>query len=511
MRGKFLISQSPRFRTLADGLPNCPIFSRTVGSLIDSVQAPADLAIHSLLGAISTVAQANIDVENLYDGKGPTSLFLCGVADSGERKTALSAKVFKPIIEFERNEAKEQEQKFVSHQARVEIHNERLRLLKRKLRKALKEENHERVCQIEDSLIELVNLAPQPPTKTQLIFENSTPESIQLELQRNNRNASLVSNEGATVLAGPISRGLPFLNSQWSGEPFTVNRKTAASFVLDNTRLTLSIMIQPSAIDTFLKNKGEEASGIGFLGRFIYCHPQTTQGTRFIENFQADTSAGLDCFYKRMDELIDDFREHSVNPGLTRHVVEFSPEAKQHARNLYNEIEGELQCNGRFQFAKDHGNKLFENIRRIAALLSYFEFGENEKISLHTLYDAERIAFHFSDAYLTTFQTYPKAIKDSLALQAYCQSKRENGERYITKSSIRRSGPRCLRDNEALAVAIETLCSHGEFKVFKIEATGLVYLDLNPYHYFQPELWNHFCRKYKLSASNQSGPWFTNY
>ena len=56
----------------------------------------------------------------------------------------------------------------------------------------------------------------------------------------------------------------------------------------------------------------------------------------------------------------------------TRKLIKFSEEAKEPAIELYNEIEASQQPGGRLEYAKDHGSKLFENITRVAGLLTYY-------------------------------------------------------------------------------------------------------------------------------------------
>lgn len=497
MRVKGVPNLSNPNRSLKNGLIHSPVTHGVVTSLMSSVQAPGELILQTVLGAISTAAQGKIDVERIYGGSGPVSLFLCVVADSGERKTGVANKVFKPIIDFERQEEKKFEDEWADYEIQLEIFAEQEQSLKRKLKKAIKSNNKEAICEAKSELKQWQAKKPKRPIKPQLTYENITPESLQIEMKDGFGNVALVSNEGATVLEGPITRALAFLNSLWSGERFTVSRKTVRSFTLTNTRLTLSLLVQPSAIEKFLKKKGLEALGIGFLGRFIFCNPQTTQGTRFISQPNQGCESGYANYLKRMEEILTELKGVSDSSNPERTVIRFSHEVKGYACERYNEIEAMLGPRGRFEYAKDHGNKLFENITRIAALLSYFEHGKDEKISLGIFQDAERIAFHFSDAYIQTFQVYPDYLKDAYALLEYCQTKRESGERYISKAKIRRSGPNRLRNIETLTRAIELLQSWGELMVYTEPTTRLVYLDLNPNLVHEPHMWNRFYEKYR--------------
>lgn len=484
-------------RSLKNGLIYSPVTHGVVTSLMSSVQAPGELILQTILGAISTAAQGKVNVERIYGGSGPVSTFTCVVADSGERKTGVSNKVYKPIIDFERREEKKFEEEWTDYEIRQEIFAEQEHLIKLKLKKAIKSNNKEAIFEAKWELKQWQSEKPKRPIKQQLIYENITPESLQIEMKDGFGNVALVSNEGATVLEGPIIRALAFLNSLWSGERFTVSRKTVRSFTLTDTRLTLSLLVQPSAIEKFLKKKGPEALGIGFLGRFIFCNPHTTQGTRFISQSNQGCESGYANYLKRMEEILTELKDMGDSSKPERTVIRFSDEVKGYARELYNEIEAMLGPRGRFEYAKDHGNKLFENITRIAALLSYFEHGKDEKISLGIFQDAERIAFHFSDSYIQAFQVYPDYLKDAYALQEYCQTKRESGERYISKAKIRRSGPSRLRNIETLTRAIELLQSWGELMVYTEPTTRLVYLDLNPNLFHEPHMWSRFYDKYK--------------
>lgn len=495
MLAKGVPNLSKPTRDLSNGLFHTPLVKDVVNSVTATVQAPIELTLQTVLGAISTAAQGLIDVERIYGGSGPTSLFLCVIAESGERKTGVATKVFKPIIDFEIQEAKKYAEKREVYELELEIFDDKKKLIKKKLSQAMKTGKKEAIESAEAELLALQRKKPKEPIKSQFIFEDGTPESVQFEMSKGKGSVAIVSNEGGTVFGGPIARGLPFLASQWSGEPFTVNRKTSESFTLANTRLTCSILIQSSAFETFLQKKGVEALGIGLLGRFLFCNPLTTQGTRFLDQSRVDSKEGYERYVERMEEILAE----NATTNQTRHVIRFSDEAKTYAYDLYNEIELGLQVNGRFQYAKDHGNKLLENIGRIAALLSYFEHGKDEKISLGILQDAERIAFHFSDTYLRCFQTYPNYLKNAFALQEYCQTKRENGERYIAKSAVRRSGPSRLRSQPALSQALDILQSWNEVMVYKFPTTGLVYIDLYPAMAHQPHMWELFCHNFKRS------------
>ncbi|TGC09898.1 hypothetical protein CRG93_04525 [Escherichia sp. E2593] len=64
-------------------------------------QAPMGLVASSALGAVSLVCQHQIDVCRLNNLRGPVSLFLLTLAESGERKTAVDKLLMEPLYQQE--------------------------------------------------------------------------------------------------------------------------------------------------------------------------------------------------------------------------------------------------------------------------------------------------------------------------------------------------------------------------------------------------------------------------
>lgn len=181
----------------------------------------------------------------------------------------------------------------------------------------------------------------------------------------------------------------------------------------------------------------------------------------------------------------------------SRKLIEFTDEAREHAINLYNEIEASQQPGGRLEFARDHGSKLVENITRLAGVLTYLELGAGAKISLGILKDAERIGFHCSDDYLRYFESYPEYITNALKLKDVFQQTLDNGVRYVRASVLRRSSLAFLRSTDVRDQAIQLLREWGLIEVYK-HTKGLMVIDLKPNMMFDPQEWEEFCFKEKL-------------
>lgn len=122
--------------------------------------------------------------------------------------------------------------------------------------------------------------------------------------------ATILSNEGGTVFNGHVVRNITFFNSQWSGEPYRVHRKTGDSFSIENARLTFSVLIQDKALKKFNKKHGEEAIAIGFWARFLFSCPGNNQGFRFIDHtsLKEQNGEGEKQFNIRINELINELK-----------------------------------------------------------------------------------------------------------------------------------------------------------------------------------------------------------
>lgn len=479
------------------GLNYCPVTTQLIKSLIGKTKAPVDLIMISTLTTYSVLLQGIIDVERPSGGKGPVSLFTLAIAESGERKSTIAKLLEKPILDFQ----KEENQKFANRLAEFEVELDLYEEEKKYLHKLIQKKRRlgEETEILKEKLHQLQKDKPLEPKRTQILFEDATPEAIAAELQGGWRSAALVSNEGATILSGRAVHDLAMLNKLWSAEAITVNRKTTKSFMVDDARLTFSVMVQPTALSRFLSKKGEESRGIGFLARFLVCNPASTQGNRHIRSDLEDHERGYSSYIDRVECILGEVKSYISNSKKEKKLVRFSPAAKADWIALYNSIESEVRVNGKYQYAKDHASKLAENIARIAAVLTYIEQGEDTEISQGILFDAKNIALYFSGSFLKCFNVLPEYEKDVYVLRDYLQYVREGGDRYLKKNKIRQSGPSRLRSKFVLDAALLNLNQLREISVLQTDK-GMVVIDLFPALPADAQQWNSFCIKNNLMA-----------
>jgi hypothetical protein len=258
----------------------------------------------------------------------------------------------------------------------------------------------------------------------------------------------------------------------WSGDPIVVDRKTAESYELYESRLTVSFMTQPSAFKSYIETRGENARGSGLWARFLVCFPESTQGERPLTNSTLSW-AHIKLYEERLRELLSDNLVLLDSPHKQRKVIQFSADACDKWLEAFNEIESNIKFGGRFCEAGDHASKLMDNISRVAAILHVFE-GYDGDISLGTLNFAIDFCVWCSDDFCKLFVPPREIDLDVNELRVWFDRCYVNGYREVKKNHILQCGPRRLRNKKRLEAALDALYSQGEISYFEHGSTLLV-------------------------------------
>lgn len=482
---------------------SCKKLSKLAEVIQTKTQAPFQLGLSCALSTFSTLCQQLIDVEMIEGENSPVNLYIFIEAASGEGKSTVLNYIQSPIMEFEASLASKHEEECQEFFAGKEIYKIKEKALRKEIRRCISSGETEALKNLRDQLVSTNKTLKEPQLK-KLIVEDITPEALSHALANGSGGLTLSSSEGNTILNGRVSKDLSFLNKAWGAEQYCVDRKSSTSYMLLDYRLTVLISAQPSVISVFLKNKGELAIDSGLMARFLVFQPVSTQGTRRRNSFKIEDQKAYTDYLKLAESLLQ--KEHSSHLlGKTdRYTVKFSPEARVDWLKLCIEVEEELKAGGAFEYARGHGSKIPEQIARVAAILTYIEYGESKDISREILYDAVTIVRYSSDTYLRLFQAYPDYIKDAQLLDSYFQTLKDAGERYVKKNRVLQSGPSRLRDKSRLNRALGVLQEKYLVNIVHTQ-NGLVVLDLLPHLAPCDMAWNCFVRKYGISIASPPG------
>lgn len=446
-------------------------------------QAPVAMVATSALSVVSLVSQAHVDVQRGSRLEGPTSFFSLVIADSGERKSTVDGKFMDVVRQWELLKRKEMEPEIKQWQAQYDCWDAERKGLLEALKSAKKSKHEATDIQELKSELEQHELKkPEPPRVPRLIYADCTPEALAAGLAHGWPSGGIVSSEAGTVFGShgmgqeSIIRNLALLNQLWDETPIAVDRKGTTSFILEGVRLSVCLAIQEPALRTFLDKNGVLARGIGFLARFIFCRPVSTQGTRFYRE-TPDTWPCLSRFEQRVLEILDvepDMDEWRLQPPM----MKMEPCAKDLWIAFHNEVEKQLCPSGDYSGIRDVASKVADNAARLAALFQFFAKGATSigpkameaAVALMRWYLHEALRF-FGELSL------PAQVADAVRLDEWIKDYlKENQVGFVNKRHTQQHGP--LRSKDRLDTALVMLKEHD--RIIERKEGRTINLEMNP-------------------------------
>lgn len=452
------------------------LFSRAGIELARECQVSVDLAIITLLGAISLAAQGRHDIKMPYGSRKPLAAFIMVVAGSGEGKTPLLDKALGIIRKLQREQRKAWRNRLYTYQGEIEEWNTEHKVLTQAI---YRKQTKGGTAQAErQELREIHHRRPEPPREFRLLYEDTTPEALFMGLENATPSAALVTDEAEIFFKGPMNRARGHLNSLWSGGDTIITRATKDDIILDDPRLMLLLMVQPGVVARYMETQGQQARESGLLARFIVCNPLSVRGNRTHSPDAHPTSDDWEQAEARLEALVRENLILAHAPEEPREEVTFTAEGSHYWSQVANEIEMQMAPGGYFQDCPDHGSKLAENIARVAGLLHLFESYEGG-IEPETVRMATDICLYYSGHFQQVFMPPPKEEQHAACLDAWFNELRQFNWRVIRYNEVRQRGPRALRNKQDLKEALDILIARQRVVVFTVGKTRMV--DLMPW------------------------------
>lgn len=416
-------------------------------------QAPIPIIVSSSISAMSLACQSLIDVRVNENVISPVSLFLLVLANSGERKTSVDRKMLKPFYQHDADTLRQARLKEKAHDISQIIWHEKQKGILSQIRKAAVKGQCTKV--LEQRLHVLNNDIPAPSKISRMIYNNVTPEALQLAMYNHSSSVGLIADEGANVLDRQVMKDLSFINSLWDGVSFHVERKMTKSFTIEEGYITLSVMAQKKVFDSYIKRQGEKARGSGFFARCLVVHIDeslSTQGERFIRPHYHD-SYSLDIFHQRIVDLLG---ECQANEGskIKKHSI-FEPAAQHEWDSIYNHIESLIRPDKEYGSMHDFASKLPNNVARLSALFAYFIDGSTT-IKKEYVESAWILCEWYMQQAMNLFG-YEEGYYEALLLSWLHRKMDSTGKRSLRFNNIRRFGPNVLRKGTLLETVISNL------------------------------------------------------
>ncbi len=410
------ISSTGETPTFQEGWPCFLEHSLMEAAIVEAareLQVSRGMAMMCAFGAMATACQGQVDVQLPTGHQVPTSLMLLTIADSGERKTTTQNYFFDAINTLNSKAYEDNKAALIEHRVEHQLWGTHKRHLERMYNKFATQEDKDATHAALKAIEEHARAEPRPPISGKFLYEDTTPQALVQMLYENTPNGCLLTSEANSIFSGKALGELDKLNTIWDGSNVIVDRISREGFILQDARLTLSLMAQPSVIATFMGKRGEEARGTGFLARFLVIKPLSMAGQRI----QRPMSPLLrqKAFSARIQECL------SSSNLSDRQVLFFSEPAKNLWYEYSQKLEQEMQENGLYYYLKDHASKLLENTSRLAAILHTFERTSNSdiEISLFTLKFCWELVRLCSNHFMEHLANEPQLVTDTNDLAHY--------------------------------------------------------------------------------------------
>lgn len=467
------------------------IVGGAVREVVEIVKCPAPLAANSALSVLSVAAQGLANVQPLPNLKpSPLSLYTLSIADSGERKTTADNFFSGGLQQWAYQKQQDDEAAVISSKTELMAWQSEVEGIHQAIKQAARK--GEDTQELKARLIFLEQGKPAVRRSPDMIFEDSTPESIAYELAHTWPCAGVLSSEAGVIFGGHgmkaenITRNLATLNKLWEGGSITVKRRGAENFTVANARLTMGLAVQPSVISDFYEASGDTARGSGFSARFLLSWPSSTQGSRTLtleEATRQHKKHQLNLFYAKLHDVLEQ-QYANVQDGRIENLpaLQLSNAALKVWLEYFNSVEESLRAGGDMQNCKDVASKSADNAARLAGLFHLFNGGDvHDTIQTDSMEVAATLAgWHLYEARrffgeLAVPADLSNAVKLDAWLIQYCQL---NGTDFINKREAQRLCPNRLRSKQKLNDALAEL---EEANRVKIETEGRSsIIEINP-------------------------------
>lgn len=336
-----------------------PIMRHAIREVSDCLEAPVPLAASAALGAVSLASQNFVNVQ--CPGYEPSScaLFLWTISESSAGKSEVERRFLRAILQFEEDERKAVEAEKSDFEADLKCWHDDDRELEKRYRKAKSADDKEAL-----KLQRRQHAKAKPLERRARIlrYTEMTPQQITEALDQFGAVGIMCADAGDVVKLETF-RQTTLLNGLWSGESRRVGR-VGGDRTTEAPRLTISMFLQESEFQDFIRQRGRAAVGNGLWARFLIAQPMSFQGS----------GSGVDDehFLNQFNARIASILQQTVPASAKRETLVLSKDAKRYwtcYRDGMKKAAGDLR---RTAAEKKFLLKLAQQASRIAALFHYF-------------------------------------------------------------------------------------------------------------------------------------------
>ena len=429
-------------------------------------QAPDALVGGCALTAISAAVQTSYSVQRDAVLKGPASLYVLTIAESGERKSTVDNLFMSALRDWQRHQER------AARVATAEYMN-----AVREWEQAEDRDEADR---------------PKQPRTPRMLRGDDTSEALAKALAEY-PVAAVVSAEAGVIFSGhsmnpdSVGRALAQANQMWDGGPIDQGRISRERVRIETLRVTMGLQVQPAMLDRFSEKTGGLGRGIGYFARFLMSQPPSTVGTRYYQEPGAGTPK-LACFNARIAELLLAPAQFDDEDQMVTAFVPLDDHARQVWISFHDEVEEAMNPDHAYADIRDVASKAAENAARIACCFHIFEHGSQTPIGRDTMRKACVLTRWYLDEAIRFSRKHgatPELI-DAEALETWLvvhhkKLGRTGASDTLAVNMARQLGPNRLRTSRArLDGALQLLQDYGRIRVQKGTGSKTEYIQIHP-------------------------------
>jgi hypothetical protein len=403
-------------------------FRLLITTIAESVQAPIDLIHAQALGVLAAATRGRFVVDT-GTWTELVTLYLATFAEPGERKSQVSAKVIKPLADFERNLREEKLKEVEMANERRALESQRLESLRRKIANG-KSDSNDLQAEYHATQERLIGCPEQ--FMPRLLVGDVTPEALARTMSEQKGTVAVIQPEGGLIanLNGRYSDGmanLDLVNQAYGAEPVHVTRQGRPDIYIERPHMAIALNVQPAVFREMSDSIAMTQKG--FLDRFLMTKPISLLGHRLPETAKPlNRTAYLDwCNY--VGEIAGYATELMDKDELV--TLTMSDEAAKRFTAFRTSWEPRLQSE--LRAVSGWGSKFPGMVIRIAALFALLGNPRTTQIELGDLNSALSMITYYTEHRKQLFANHEKSRKQIMLARLI-----DNGcSQFTTREAVR--------------------------------------------------------------------------
>ena len=250
------------------------------------------------------------------------------------------------------------------------------------------------------------------------------------------------------------------LSRLWNGEPIDRTRAGDGATAYRGRRLAGHLMLQPIAARPLLSDP--QASGQGFLARFLIVEPLSLIGTRLRRGHNPVSDAAVASFSVRLESILEIPMPTSGNPQeLSPRRLALSAGAKELLWRFHETVEQAQAAGGPMEQVRAYASKAAEQAARISGVLTLWaDLDAPEITPLAMGWGVTLADFYLSEAKrLAEVSAISAETERAETLRKWLLGSWRSDE--VLPSDILQHGPNALRERAKLTAPLGMLAKNG--------------------------------------------------